>query len=155
MIFKAKKDRRSKAIVNADFQKKILRLIMISLILFMILSMAAFYIVLRIKISQAGFSGYTEQRLAEVLVWLNWVLPLIALVLIIVAGILGVHISSRVTGPLHALEKQLNMLIEGKIDRVQLRSADNEMIPMADLLNRLIEKRIEKKDVDGNSDDRQ
>ncbi|MEA3506491.1 MAG: hypothetical protein U9R36_03240, partial [Elusimicrobiota bacterium] len=58
-----------------------------------------------------------------------------------IAVIWSIHISSRVAGPLYALEKQLHMLLEGKIDQVQLRNEDDEMIPLANLINSLIVKK--------------
>jgi hypothetical protein len=145
-----KKERRSTTLIKKNFQSKFLRLIVFSLIAFMILAMVMFYITLRIKINQAGFSGYTQERLAETFTWLNWVLPGITLILIIIATIWGKHISFKIAGPLYALEKQLNMLIENKTEKVQLRSSDdNEVIPLANLINELIEKRIKQEDKNG------
>jgi len=141
-----KAERRSRTILKKNFQNKFLKLIIISLVSFLIISLAAFYIALRIKVEQAGLSGYTEERLAEVFAWLNWVLPLLAVVLIAVAVIVGKQISFRIAGPLYALEKQLDMLLHDKISRVQLRSDDNEMIPMANLINELIEKKFKKEE---------
>ncbi|MFC2062136.1 hypothetical protein ACFLUV_06455 [Elusimicrobiota bacterium] len=136
-----RKERRSTTLIKKNFQNKFLKLIGMSLAVSMVLSMAVFYIALRIKINQAGFSGYTEERLAEVLSWLNWAFPMIAVILIAAAVIWGKHLSFKVAGPLYALEKQLVMLIENKIKKVQLRDGD-EMIPLANLINELVEKRL-------------
>ncbi|MBN2407260.1 MAG: hypothetical protein JXJ19_06145 [Elusimicrobia bacterium] len=139
------KERRSTTLIKKNFQNRFLKLIGISMVCSMLVTMAVFYVVLRIKINQAGFSGYTQERLGEVLGWLNLVLPLITLVLLVIAGIWANHLSFRVAGPLYALEKQLIMLIEHKISRVQLRNQDDEMIPLANLINELVEKRMEGK----------
>lgn len=68
-------------------------------------------------------------------------MPILTLILIAVAVIWSIHISSRVTDPLYALEKQLHLLLEGKIDQVQLRNEDDELIPLANLINSLIVKK--------------
>lgn len=136
-----KKDRRAITLIKKNFQNKFLKIIVSSLVAFMILSMAIFYIILRVKINQAGFSGYTEERLGEVLVWLNWALLILTGILTVLAGLWGKHLSFRVAGPLYALEKQLILLIEDKISKVQVRDKDNEMVPLANLINEFIEKK--------------
>ena len=134
-------ERKTQQRIKKNFQSKFLRLIVITLVSFTVLSMVAFYVALRIKVEQAGFSGYTEERLAEVFTTLNWVLPLIGVILIVIAVVVAKKISFKVAGPLYALEKQLHLLVENKIDRVQLRSDDDEMVPFAHLLNELIMKK--------------
>ncbi|MFH1414473.1 MAG: hypothetical protein ABIH89_00080 [Elusimicrobiota bacterium] len=135
-------ERRSRVIIKSNFEKKILRLVVINIAGFMAVSLLTFYVALRIKINQAGFSGYTEERLTEVLSWLNWFLPLVAVILIVVAAVWAKHISFQIAGPLYALEKQLNLLIAKKIKRVKLRREDDEIIPLARLINRVIDERI-------------
>ncbi|NLB35249.1 MAG: hypothetical protein GX817_05485, partial [Elusimicrobia bacterium] len=100
-------ERRSQKIVNKNFQRRILKIIVISIIASTLVSLALFYIALRVKTQQAAFSGYTAERLAELFAWLNVALPLISLLLIVLAVFIGRHISFKVAGPLYALEKQL------------------------------------------------
>lgn len=137
-----KTERRAQQLIKKNFQSKFLKLIVVTLVSFTVLSMIAFYVALRIKIEQAGFSGYTEERLAEVFTTLNWVLPLIGVILVGIAVVVAKKISFKIAGPLYALEKQMHLLVENKTDRVQLRSDDDEMVPLARLLNELIEKRF-------------
>ncbi len=137
---KNKKERRSTKLIKKNFQTKFLRLIGLSLALTVIISMAVFYIALRMMIERAQFAEYTQRKLAEALSWLNWTLPAIAVVIIIIALIIGRHISFKIAGPLYALEKQLYLVLEEKIDEVQLRNDDKDLIPLAKLINRLINK---------------
>lgn len=139
-----KSERRSKTLIRKNFQNKFLKLIIISLISSLILSMATFYIALMIQVERAAFAAFTEKKLAELFVWMNWALPVIAVILIVVAVIVAKHISFKIAGPLYALEKQLHMVVEDKIDKIQLRGEDNEMIPLANILNELIEKKMTK-----------
>lgn len=137
-----KTERRAQQLIKKNFQSKFLKLIVVTLVSFTVFSMIAFYVALRIKIEQAGFSGYTEERLAEVFTTLNWVLPLIGVILVGIAVVVAKKISFKIAGPLYALEKQMHLLVENKTDRVQLRSDDDEIVPLARLLNELIEKRF-------------
>jgi hypothetical protein len=136
-----KEERRSRTLIKKNFQKKFLKLIVGTLAVLTVIIMGVFYIFLRMKINSAGFSAYTEERLAELIGWLYWAVPLVTLIFIAIAVIWSIHISARVAGPLYALEKQLHMLLEGKIDQVQLRNEDDEMIPLANLINSLIVKK--------------
>lgn len=138
-------ERRSQKIVNKNFQRRILKIIVMSIIASTLVSLALFYIALRVKTQQAAFSGYTAERLAELFAWLNVALPLISLLLIVLAVFIGRHISFKVAGPLYALEKQLGMVARGEIDKVQVRSSDDELIPLADLINEVLEKKQEEK----------
>lgn len=133
-------ERRSQKIVNKDFQHRILKVIVLSIVISTIVALSAFYIALRITAHQAGLSRYTTERLSELFFWLNILLPAISLVLIAVAVFVGRHISFKVSGPLYALEKQLKMIAEGEIDKVQLRSSDDQLIPMAGLINEALQK---------------
>ena len=74
------------------------------------------------------------------------ILAILTVILLVIAAIWAKHLSFRVAGPLYALEKQLIMLIENKINRVQLRNKDDEMIPLANLINELVEKRLREED---------
>ena len=42
---------------------------------------------------------------------------------------------------LYALERQLRMILDGEIESVQVRSSDNDLIPLAGLINQVIEKK--------------
>jgi len=133
-------ERRSQKIVNKDFQNRILKVIVMSIVVSMLVSLVAFYIALRVKVQQAAFSGYTAERLAELFAWLNIALPLISVLLIVLAVFIGRHISFKVAGPLYALEKQLRMVLNGDLEKVQLRSSDDQLIPLAGLINEILDK---------------
>ncbi|MGM0440963.1 MAG: hypothetical protein ACQEQC_00890 [Elusimicrobiota bacterium] len=135
-----KEERRSTKLIKKNFQTRFLKLIGISLSASVIVSMMVFYIALRVKIERAHFAEFTQRELADVLGWLNWTLPVIAVAIIIIALLIGKHISFKVAGPLYALEKQLHLVLEGKIEEVQLRNDDKDLIPLAKLINRLINK---------------
>lgn len=139
-----KPERRARVVIKSKFERKILRLVIISLVSFLVIAMGTFYMALRIKIHQAGFSGYTQERLAEVFSWLNWFLPAVSLALVFLAGIWAKHLASQVAGPLYALEKQIDMVIRKRVDKVMLRRKDEEMLPLAAKINKLIDERIKK-----------
>ena len=134
-------DRRSRTLVKKEFQNRILRIIIVSLVTYTVVALAVFYIALMVKVNQAGLSGYTEDRLAELFSWIRIILPLIGAVLILAAGFVGRKISFKVAGPLYALERQLRMILDGEIESVQVRSSDNDLIPLAGLINQVIEKK--------------
>ena len=138
-------DRRSKMIIKDSFQKKYLLLIAVSLIVSMALTIIVIYSLLYFQIQRAGFSLYTARLLSEVFRWLLLALPAVTIVLTLGALLWGRYLSFKVAGPLYALEKQIIMIIEGMIERVQLRDDDDELIPLANLLNELIEKKLDSK----------
>ena len=137
----ASKDRRSQLKVKTNFQKKYLALIAVSLIVSMALSIVILYLLLYWKIRQAGFSLYTIRQLSEVYHWLLFMLPAMTIILLAAALTLGNYLAFKLSGPLYALEKQIIMLLEGMITRVQLRDNDHELIPLANLINELIDKK--------------
>jgi len=131
-------ERRSRLIIKKTFQKQFLKLIVSSMVILLVVALAAIYIALRIQITRAGFAAYTEIKLIEVISWLNWFLPLAAVILSAVAVYVGVRLSLKVAGPLFALERQLTMIKEGEIESVQLRSDDDELTPLAKLINEVL-----------------
>jgi len=139
-----KPERRARVIIKSKFEKKILRLVIISLASFLVIAVGTFYTALRIKIYQAGFSGYTEERLGEVFAWLNWFLPAVSAILIFIAGMLAKHLAAQIAGPLYALEKQLDLVTKKRVSKVMLRRKDEELLPLANKINQLIEQRIKK-----------
>ena len=148
-----KPERRTRVVIKSKFEKKILRLVVISLASSLVISMGTFYTGLRIKIHQAGFSGYTEERLSEVFSWLNWFLPVVSLVLIFLAGMWAKHLAAQVAGPLYALEKQVDLVAKNRVDKVMLRRKDEEMLSLAAKINRLINERIKKREDHGHQDE--
>ncbi len=134
-------ERRSRVMIKKDFQKQFLKLIISTMLILLVVTLAAIYIALRIQITRAGFAAYTEVRLIEVISWLNWILPLSAVLVAGIAVYIGIRLSFKIAGPLYALERQLNMINEGKINSVQLRSDDDELIPLAKLINEILSKR--------------
>ncbi|MFH1416319.1 MAG: response regulator [Elusimicrobiota bacterium] len=126
---------------QGKFQLKYVKIIISAILLPMLFVGAGFYAIFHLVLNTAQLGRYAEGRLGDVFMWLNLMLGFVMVISCVVGGLLGVHLSHRIAGPLYRIEKSLRKIIAGEVFEMRIRRND-ELQGLVKLLNELIKKRI-------------
>ena len=129
------KNRRKRLIIDRESQKRqIHRMISAPLLVLAVVATVTFTMSLRL-LAEAASAQAELPSLQYMIMWMSVFLAAAGAAIVLQA----VKFSNKIAGPAYRLKKSLTQLREGDFSfRVQLRT-DDELIPVADELNRVLE----------------
>lgn len=127
--------------MGSKLQRRYLRLIILSLMLpTFIIGGCLYYLIFSLLAQQIAIPEFIAYTLFPVIKKINTILifglPVIFLILL-GAGML---ISHRLTGPIERLKKEMDDIIKGDYSKRILLRKDDDLKPVADSINKLLEK---------------
>ena len=131
---------RTKYITGSRIQMHYLALLMISIIVPLVFSVAClYYLVFKIMAEQLGIPEYIALNLFPVIHKINMVLLIGMPPLFLILIVWGVMLSHRFAGPIERLEKELKRIAHSKDYKIRLRVRKGDDIkPVADAVNELL-----------------
>ena len=140
------KRRKVFTIVPADSKKRIqlkyVKLLMITQAVSILLIVIVSNIIVYFVLETAQMGRFAEIRLGMIYFRINILFIIMAVIAVLSGGVLSLHLSHRFVGPLYRIENILrNTIVNGKPPAIRIREND-ELHDLVDLLNRLIEKKI-------------
>lgn len=137
---------RTKYLTGSRMQMRYLVLLMASMVIPLVFAVGClYYLVFKIMAEQIGIPEYIAQNLFPVITKINMILlvGLPPLFLALIAW--GLVLSHRLAGPMERLEKEIKHISEGnRSKRIRVRASD-DIKPIADAINNLLDKIEENK----------
>lgn len=137
---------RTKYLTGSRIQLHYLALLMVSIIVPLIFSVAClYYLIFKIMAEQLGIPEYIALNLFPVIQKINMMLLIGVPPLFLILILWGVVLSHRFAGPIERLEKEIKRIAEHRDykARIHIRKGD-DVKPIADVINELLES-IERK----------
>ena len=134
-------NKRKRKYLGTHFQNKLLFLVLAaSLVPATIVAVSMYYLIFSTMAWQIVFPELIAYNLLPVLHKVNMVLCITVPIVFLIILLVALELSHRIAGPLYRLEKELDERISGtKHGPIHLRQND-ELRPLADRLNKLLNK---------------
>ncbi len=132
---------RTKYLTGTRIQLHYLLLLMVSIIIPLVFSVAClYYLIFKIMAEQLGIPEYIALNLFPVIHKINMILLIGVPPLFVILILWGIVLSHRFAGPIERLEKELKRISHSKDykSRIHIRKGD-DIKPVADAINGLLE----------------
>lgn len=143
-----KQDQRRKSIrslvLKKGLQLRYFKLVIGTVIGIVVVLIAGVYAVTNLVLGTANLGRYAQPLIKDVLFWMNWLIGMVGLICIVIAGYLSLKLSHRIAGPLYRLEKIIREEIDGEPFEIKIRKED-ELHDLVKELNELIRRRVGEK----------
>lgn len=132
---------RTKYLTGSRIQMRYLTLLMISMVIPLVFAVGClYYLIFTIMAEQIGIPEYVAQTLFPVIGKINAILLIGVPPLFIMLILWGIVLSHRLAGPMERLERDIKKISEGDYaKRIHVRKND-DIKPLADALNILLDK---------------
>ena len=132
---------RFKFIIRHGLQRKFLALILLSIMVpLFVVGGCLYYFIFQIMAEQLAIPESIAQNLVPVLHKINFLLALSLPPVIVLIFVLAIVLTHRVAGPLERLENDLKKISEGDYSvRLKIRK-DDDLRPMAEVINQIVDK---------------
>jgi len=132
---------RTKYLTGSRIQLHYLGLLMISIIVPLVFSVAClYYLVFRIMAEQLGIPEYIALNLFPVIHKINMILLIGVPPLFLILIVWGIVLSHRFAGPIERLERELKKIAHSRDYKIRMRVRKGDDIkPIADAVNELLD----------------
>ena len=120
----------AKGPIKRGLQFKYFKMIFITVFITMLILMAGVYATIMLVLSTSHLGRYAEMLIKDVLFWINWLIAVVGLIAMFIAGWISLKISRSLTEPIYKLEDLVREEIafqESKISDNLIRNLEKLM----------------------------